>query len=144
MNHLFRLLLLASITFLSCAKDDIPVVPDETETLLTPKYRGNFTGINDYTVEGTATIGLDAKGKTFLRLEENFTSSFAAGSVAVYLSQKENLDLKDQTSFISVGVISKNGLHNFEIDFFDNTFKYVIIWCSSAGLPFGKTELMKV
>ncbi|MDZ4680157.1 MAG: DM13 domain-containing protein [Saprospiraceae bacterium] len=134
----------------SCQKDEVIVqVPDsgpnpgDTTTLaVTVLKTGMFTGQNSYQASGTAQIIHDINQQHFVRLVSDFKTSFATGSVTMYLSKNSNLQLSDATSLHKLAVINTNGSHNFAISPNQvNEFQFVIIWCAPAGIQFGRAEL---
>jgi len=122
------------VSLISCKKEnntpDRPVddrIPDGMVVVM-----GNFSGSNNYQVQGTAKI-FDSSGVKELRFE-NFSSSNGP-DLRVYLSK----DLS-ASSFISLGKLkSTSGNQNYLIpgnpDF--KEFRYVLIWCEQFTVRFG-------
>jgi len=122
------------VSLISCKKEnntpDQPVddrIPDGMVVVM-----GNFSGSNNYQVQGTAKI-FDSSGVKELRFE-NFSSSNGP-DLRVYLSK----DLS-ASSFISLGKLkSTSGNQNYLIpgnpDF--KEFRYVLIWCEQFTVRFG-------
>ncbi len=124
------------------SKDTAVVDDGGDNTGLTVLKAGTFTGQNNYPASGTAQIIRDKQQQHFVRLGEDFKTSFATGSVTMYLSKKANLDLKSPESLLKLKVINTNGKHDFPISESQSTdFQYVIIWCAPAGIQFGRAEL---
>jgi hypothetical protein len=60
----------------------------------------------------------------------------------VYLSQNQNLTLGAAGSFRRVDLVKTPGEHFYKIDpAVGADFKFAILWCASAGVQFGNSEL---
>lgn len=136
--------------FAACQKEastnpDTTPEPDPMDmgsTTVTTLKSGAFTGQNGYPASGAAQIVRDNSQQHFVRLGTDFKTSFATGSVTMYLSKNSNLKLSDAASFVKLAVINKNGMHNFPITESQAAdFQYVIVWCAPAGVQFGRAEL---
>ena len=134
----------------SCSKDnsntEIPedsITQDPSDTsILTKIFKGTFTGQNGYPASGNVILGKNKEEIHYINLQDNFATSFATGSVTMYMSKETKLKLSDGNTFIRLGVINKNGKHDFKLDKVpDVGFKYVIVWCAPAGIQFGVAEL---
>lgn len=130
----------------ACQKDAAtdPAMDDNgnAPTNVTVLKTGSFTGQNGYPASGTAQTIRDDQQQHYLRLGADFKTSFATGSVAMYLSKQANLNLGDTGSHHRLGVINTNGQHDFTITANQSTdFQYVIVWCAPAGIQFGRAAL---
>jgi hypothetical protein len=130
----------------SCQKEEVTtMVPDPNPidtTAVTVLKTGTFNGQSGYTASGTAQIVRDAQQIYSVRLGTDFKTSFATGSVTMYLSKNSSLTLSDATSLVKLAVITTNGQHDFPISEGQaSEFKYVIVWCAPAGVQFGRAEL---
>ncbi|EAZ80842.1 hypothetical protein [Algoriphagus machipongonensis] len=92
---------------------------------------------------GTNTKGMieivsDEEENYFLRLGNDFLSDFHTGTVTVYLSTSNQLNLSASESFQLVGVVNDAGEHFFNLSKLpESKFSDGIIWCGAAGIPFG-------
>ncbi len=142
-------LLVSTFTFLlafsACKKDETTVPPIDNNpptANFTVKKTGTFVKANGYSTSGTAQLGTDEKGENIVRLKDDFKTTFATGSVTIYLSKNQNLKLADAASFINLAVINTNGLHDFKLSAAPtDDFNFVISWCAPAGIQFGMAEL---
>jgi hypothetical protein len=131
--------MMSFIVFLvSCKKENN--TPDQPVDDITPEgmvvVMGNFSGINNYQVQGTAKI-FDNNGVKELRFE-NFSASNGP-DLRVYLSKDQSA-----SSFISLGKLkSVSGNQNYSIpgnpDF--KEYRYVHIWCEQFTVRFGTAIL---
>ncbi len=139
-----------STVFVGCSKDDVKpetttVDSSKPSGVFTSNKSGVFTPENSTPTMGTAELGVDAEGTSFLHFTPNFTTETATGSVAAYLSTSAtfmpdpsngNPDLK------LVGTVLTNGEHYFKLDKApDAKFTHVILWCTTASIPFGNASL---
>jgi hypothetical protein len=113
--------------------------PDLSVTVL---KTGSFTGQNGYPASGTAQIVRNVQQQHFTRLASDFKTSFATGSVTMYLSKHQSLRLNEPATWLKLAVINQNGQHDFAVsEAQSNDFQYVIVWCAPAGIQFGWAEL---
>lgn len=129
----------------ACSKED-PAITDEPATDevvgTTVVASGKFVGRPNYPTEGTAQIQKDSEGKYYLGLQEDFMTTFATGTVSIYLSENENLDIKTASTFEEVAVIGKNGKFQFSLKNGYNTkFKNVVVWCAPFKVQFAVAKL---
>jgi hypothetical protein len=135
----------------SCKKETVTVT--ETVTVDSSQPNGTFTVAKSGTLVeqngtgtmGTVQLGTDSQGAQFLKLTGGYTSNFGTGTINVYLSTSDtytadpmngNPDLK------LVGISQTAGDKYYKIApaagaQFDN----VILWCATAGIPFGHAPL---
>ncbi len=149
-QYLFLSILLLA---LACSKEDStisipieipskPTTPVTTPSNLTVLKSGKFNGANGYPSEGTAQLTKDSLDRYSIRLAEDFTTSFATGSVTIYLATSMVLKLADATNYTKLGIIDKKGMHNFALEGKPSeTFSFVIVWCQPAGVKFGHAEM---
>lgn len=142
----FSILLLSSAC--SDPGDSRPSVPDdqtpdmvkvvgEVEVLKT----GTFTSQSGSNTKGMIDLVTDEAGSFFVKLGDDFTSSFHTGTVTVYLSTTKNLTLSETSSFQLVAVVDEPGAHFFKLpNFPDFKFSHGILWCGAAAIPFGFAE----
>jgi hypothetical protein len=143
--NIFSIICLVLVTFAACKKDPVVVVtPPDTmlSVTFTGQKSGNFTGKNGYSTTGKVELGINEKSESIVRLNSNFQTMIATGSVAIYLSKNIDLKLSDASSAIKLADISQNGAYDFKLATApDASFKYVIAWCAPAGIQFGNAEL---
>ncbi len=109
---------------------------------------GTFVEQNDTGSAGMAALGADTEGTSFLMFGSDFMTNLGTGTVTVFLSKtKEDLNTvfnpgSGNTEVKLVGVVQANGQQYYKLNKKPSTeFKYVILWCASAGIPFGYAEL---
>ncbi|MCB0644642.1 MAG: DM13 domain-containing protein, partial [Phaeodactylibacter sp.] len=131
-------------TFIACEKEDPqPEIIDSSlpTGTLTVARSGDFTAQNSTPTAGTAALGTDDDGETFLRFNNGFMTELGTGTVSVYLSTSENFvadPMNGNPDLRVVGAVSKNGDNYFKLDgAVDSKFTHVILWCGSANIPFG-------
>lgn len=84
----------------------------------------------------------DDQGDFFVRLTDDFTTKFSTGTVTVYLSTSDDLNLGEPGSFQLVSVVGEAGENFFAIPgAADEKFTHGIIWCGAAAIPFGFAPL---
>lgn len=142
---LFLLFLgLLSTTFIACEKEDPqPEIIDSSlpTGTLTVARSGDFTAQNSTPTAGTAALGTDDDGETFLRFNNGFMTELGTGTVSVYLSTSENFvadPMNGNPDLRVVGAVSKNGDSYFKLNgAVGSKFTHVILWCGTANIPFG-------
>lgn len=112
---------------------------------LTVLRSGSFTAQNGTPTAGMAFLGTDEEGTYFLRLGSGFTTELGTGTVTAFLSTSDtymadppngNPDLQ------LIGVVDESGESFYKLDSaVPAKFTHVIIWCASAGIPFGYAPL---
>jgi hypothetical protein len=150
MKKLFLMLLGFSMLFSACK--------DETETMVIDSSlpqgefevsrMGSFVDQNDVGTSGSAALGTDSESDEFLRFSDNFMTELGTGTVSIYLTTR-NEDLNElfdpaggNQEIELVGIVQTNGEQFFKLDTPDSDkFSHVILWCASAGIPFGNAEL---
>ncbi len=145
-NHFkICLFLFATILLSSCdsgsMKDADQMKPvDEVEVVgpVTVIKTGTLTPQSSTNTKGMVQVVNNEEGKFFIRLTEDFTTKFSTGTVTVYLSTSELLDLSSSGSFQLISIVGKSGEHFFPLTSApDSKFTHGIIWCGAAAIPFG-------
>lgn len=138
------LLLCFSFTLTSCGDDDTEIVTIDSSLpsgTLNVDRSGSFTAQNDTPTQGDIESGTDDNSTNFLRLANNFTTEQATGTVSVYLSTSEVFTASPGTGnpdLMLIGSIRSNGEQFFKLDSaIPANFTHVILWCNTAGIPFG-------
>lgn len=142
------LLYVAFLGIVSCSDDKDPVFIDPTKPTGTfeVKRSGSFVDENNAGSMGTASLGADSQGNEFLKFNEDFNTALATGTVTVYLSTSAEF-IKDPANgnpnLFAIGPVRTAGENYFAIPAGTNTAKYthVLLWCGSAGIPFGNAEM---
>ncbi|MCB9290865.1 MAG: DM13 domain-containing protein [Lewinellaceae bacterium] len=149
MKNLLALFLASfALVLSSCNKDDentMIVDPNQPAGTFTAMRSGAFTAQNGTPTAGTVSVGTDDDGTYFLELGSDFKTALGTGTVTVFLSTSDtymadppngNPDLK------LVGIVDSNGESFYKLDgAVAAKFTHVIIWCASAGIPFGYAPL---
>lgn len=103
---------------------------------------GTLTAQSSTNTLGMVQIVTNTEGKYFVRLTENFTTKFSTGTVTVYLSTSDRLQLNSSGTFQLVSIVGKAGEHFFPLAAApDAKFTHGIIWCGAAAIPFGFAPL---
>jgi Electron transfer DM13 len=98
---------------------------------------------------GGLSVIQDSKGTQFLKLESNFTSGFATGTVAVYFA-KSNEEIKAQRNggttagnVKAVGFVNKAGEQYIQLATSGafTGYSFVVFYCETAEVNFGASEL---
>jgi len=138
---------------IGCDDDDDDDTPTQTITvdssmpvgMFTSNMSGTFTEQNGTGSAGTAQLGVDSDGTQFLRFSNDFTSDFGTGTITVYLSTSDEAMFDPANGNPEVRIVApvtSGGEKFFKLDpEADAQFDHVILWCGSAGIPFGFAEL---
>jgi hypothetical protein len=118
-----------------------PITPDDSnqvgesfEILRT----GTLSPQSSTNTRGMVQLIQNYENKFFIRLSDDFTTKFSTGTVTVYLSTSQSLNLNNASSFQLVSIVGKSGEHFFSLPAMpDEKFTHGIIWCGAAGIPFG-------
>ncbi len=103
---------------------------------------GSLTAQSSTNTKGMVQVVTNAEGKYFVRLTDEFTTKFSTGTVTVYLSTSDKLQLATSGTFQLVSIVGKAGEHFFPISGApDAKFTHGIIWCGAAAIPFGFAPL---
>jgi hypothetical protein len=151
MKNLLKLTLsLVVVLFIaSCDSDtmkdaDKMIPADEAEVTgpISVIKTGTLTAQSSTNTLGMVQLVTNSENKYFVRLTENFTTKFSTGTVTVYLSTSESLQLGTSGSFQLVSIVGKAGEHFFPLTAApDAKFTHGIIWCGAAAIPFGFAPL---
>ena len=115
----------------------------------------NFTSLSsNWSVNGTPTVGTltilkDANNQEWLHLNADFTSSFATGTVTVYLA-KSAARIGDQRvlppppvpNIRAIGFVNQNGAQDLKISGSQQGFSHVVFYCETAEINFGNAPLV--
>ncbi|MBL7774782.1 MAG: DM13 domain-containing protein, partial [Saprospiraceae bacterium] len=106
---------------------------------------GTFVEQNSTGSKGTAQLGVDASGTQFLKFGSDFATTFATGTVTVYLSTSMTFTpdpANGNPALRLIGPVSQAGENYFRLQpAADAKFTHVILWCASANVPFGYARL---
>lgn len=151
MKTLFKLTLplVAFIMLASCdsesMKDADKMKPVDNVAVtgpITVVKTGSLTAQSSTNTLGMVQLVTNQEGKFFVRLTENFTTKFSTGTVTVYLSTSDKLQLSTSGTFQLVSIVGKAGEHFFPLTTApDSKFTHGIIWCGAAAIPFGFAPL---
>lgn len=141
---LFSLIALAS--FSACEKEvEVIVDPTKPQGAFSVAKSGSFVEQNGTGSKGMAQLGTDEDGVQFLKFGTDFSTTFATGTVTVYLSTSMTFtpDPGNGNPLLRlVGPVSKAGENYFRLDpQADAKFTHVILWCGSANVPFGYASI---
>jgi hypothetical protein len=119
-----------------------PADPVAVTGPITVLRTGSLTAQSSTSTKGMVQLVTDKDGKYYIRLTEDFTTKFTTGTVTVYLSTSDKLQLSVADSFQLVAIVGKAGEHFFPLSGTPNSkFTHGIIWCGAAAIPFGFAPL---
>ncbi|MCC6281419.1 MAG: DM13 domain-containing protein [Saprospiraceae bacterium] len=141
---LFSIVSIASFT--ACEKEvEVIVDPTKPQGVFTASKNGAFVAQNGTGSKGTAQLGTDEDGVQFLKFGSDFATSFATGTVTVYLSTSMTFTPdpgNGNPALRLIGPVSKSGENYFLLaPAAESKFTHVILWCGSANVPFGYAPL---
>jgi hypothetical protein len=130
----------------SCSKEEIIEVDlSQPQGAFTSSKSGSIVGQSDTGSKGAVNLGKDSKNTSFLKFGSDFTTVLATGTVSVYLSTSQNYVADPgagNPNLKLVGIVQKNGEQYFKMTSEPEAkFNHVILWCGSAGVPFGYAKL---
>ncbi len=143
-------ILFLAFTFLttSCSKyDDNPSIVDSSipNGVFSVERSGSLTAENGTPTAGTVELGQDEDNVGFLRFGSDFTTQLATGTVSVYLSTSAVFTAdpgNGNPDLILLGPITGNGEQYLKLNqTVSSSFTHVILWCNTAGIPFGNGPL---
>ncbi len=146
-TKLFSMIFIAVLAITSCKKDAETITVDSSRPsgTFTVTKRGTLVAQNNTPTKGTVELGTDVNGDTFLHLTPDFTTEQGTGTATVYLSKTATFTASPGTGnpdLKLVGVVAKNGEFYFKIaGTVPTTLAYTIIWCGTAGIPFGNANI---
>ncbi len=140
--------LISFVGFTGCDDDEATeVIVDSSlpQGTFTSQLRGDFVAQNNTPTSGTAELGTDEENTPFLRFDSAFNTDLGTGTVSVYFSTSETLvfdPANGNPDAMLVGPISGAGEQFFKLrNSIPAEFTHVILWCGSAGIPFGNAPL---
>lgn len=143
---LLPLLAAAALAFTACEKEkEVIVNPTLPQGNFTVAKSGAFVEQNSTGSKGAAQLGTDEDGVQFLKFGPDFSTTFATGTVTVYLSTSMTFTpdpANGNPDLRLIGPVSKAGENYFRLDpAAASKFTHVILWCGSANIPFGYAAL---
>ena len=138
-----------SMTLTSCGDEDmgttVTIDSSKPSGSLDVKLSGTFVAQSNTPTQGDFEYGQDDNNVNFLRLDNNFVTEQATGTVTVYLSTSDTFTASPGTGnpdLKLIGAINSNGEQFFKLNSaIPSNFTHVILWCNTAGVPFGTGEL---
>ena len=152
-KSIIYLMSIAVIGLVSCSKDDDSDPVTQTITVDSSQPMGTFNVMrsgsfveqNSTGSQGTAELGTDDNGTSFLRFGSDFMTELGTGTVSVYFSTSMDFNpdpMNGNPDLSVVGAVSDNGEMFFKLSgSVDPKWTHVILWCGSANIPFGYAEL---
>ncbi len=109
------------------------------EKIETPVRKGSFSGANDYSVTGTASI-VDTGGEKVLVFSDDFKSTLGP-DLQVYISKSEGIE-DGLGEFVSLQSLKNtNGTQTYTLPDDSDDFKTIVIWCRAFNAAFGSAQL---
>lgn len=143
----FLSLIFVAIAFLasSCTPDPITIDSSLPNGTFTAQKSGTLIAESSTPTTGTVELGTDEDNVNFLRFADNFVTELATGTVSVYFSTSDTFTAdpgSGNPDLQQVGAISSNGEQFVKLSgAVDSKFTHVILWCNTAGVPFGNAPL---
>ena len=146
----FSILAVFLLVATSCKKETIIQFSDQPVGTVTNLKTGtiarqNAPGTPD--TKGTLSIIQDSNSNQFVKLNSDFMSGFATGTVTVYLA-KTMEEIKVQrnggataTNVQAIGFVQKNGEQYLKIAGSISGFTYLVLYCETAEVNFGAAQL---
>jgi len=144
-------ILAAGIALVGCNDSSTnPVTNNSGPVAPTTRLKsGTLTAENGTPTVGTLTILKDANNQEWLHLNADFTSSFATGTVTVYLA-KSAARIGDQRvlppppvpNIRAIGFVNQNGAQDLKISGSQQGFSHVVFYCETAEINFGNAPLV--
>jgi hypothetical protein len=142
------ILAIGLVTFTSCKKDDpvtITVDSSQPQGTFAASKTGTIVAQSGTPSKGTITYGVDSKNVAFVKFGSDFVTELGTGTVSVYMSTSETFKAdpaKGNPDLKLVGPITKNGENYIKIEpALNSKFTHLILWCGTAGVPFGNAKL---
>lgn len=149
----FALIAVALISFCACTKKETTTVYSNLPVgAITTLKTGAITqqnGPGTPPTNGNLSVIQDANGNQFLKLDANFTSGFATGTVAVYFA-KTNGEIKAQrnggttpANVRALGFVGKAGEQYLPLTTAGSFtgYSFVVFYCETAEVNFGSAPL---
>jgi hypothetical protein len=133
--------------FTACEKDAEEILVDTSipQGAFTASKTGSIVEQNMTASKGTIKLGTDTKNVQFVQFGADFQTVLATGTVSVYLSTSKDFVAdpgNGNPNLRLIGIAQKNGEQYFKLDpKADAKFTHLILWCGSAGVPFGYAAL---
>lgn len=138
---------ISSLAMLSSCEKEVEVLVDSSKPqgTFTATKNGVFVEQNSTGSKGTASLGTDEQGTQFLKFGSDFSTTFATGTVTVYLSTSQTFTPdpgNGNPELRLVGPVSVAGENYFKLSpAAAAKYTHVILWCGSANVPFGYAAL---
>lgn len=140
----------AALGITGCKNDPAqPIVNNNGPVAPTTVLRtGTLTAENGTPTAGSVSVIRDANSDQWVNFGTDFTSSFATGTVTVYLA-KSGSRIGDQRmlppppvpNILAVGFVTKNGAQALKLPGASAGFGYVVLYCETAEINFGNARL---
>ncbi len=152
-NIFMAVMAIASMTIYSCKKTETVTEfsnqPIGTTSVLKTGNIAQQNAPGTPPTSGNLSIIQDSKGNQFLKLDGNFTTGFATGTVAVYFA-KTNQEIKNQRNggttpgnVKALGFVNKAGEQYIQLSSagLATGYSYVVFYCETAEVNFGSAML---
>ena len=143
-KSLLFIAILSIIGLTNCKEEAVtptttPTTSDQPVGAFTAQRTGSLVAQGGTPTQGTAQLGTDTKGTSFLKLGSNFKSDYHTGTVTLYAS-KGSVYAPSTVQLISA--VGKDGEQYFKLSAaLSSDYTHLIVWCGSAKIPFGNAEL---
>ncbi len=144
----FMSLAVISVMLSSCKSDD-PTTTFTSDPVgaQTSLKTGTLVNVDGPGTSGTLAIVKDSQASEFVKLNSDFMSGFATGTVVVYLAKtSESIKIQRNggttaTNVKAVGFVNSNGEHYLKLPSTFEGYPYVILYCETAEVNFGYAQL---
>ncbi len=140
----------AALGVAGCKSDPVqPIINNNGPVAPTTVLRtGTLTAENGTPTAGSVSVIRDANNDQWVTFGSNFTSSFATGTVTVYLAKAASR-IGDQRvlppppvpNILAAGFVSSNGAQALKLPASSTGFGYVVLYCETAEINFGNAPL---
>lgn len=129
----------------ACKKDDPINDSPQPKGDFTVERSGTFTAEGGTPTAGTVEYGKDEDDVYFIHLGSDFTTDQATGTLGLYFSTSSVFTSdpgNGNPDLMALGTITSNGEQYIMLDeAVSSSFTHIILWCNTAGVPFGNAAL---
>lgn len=134
------------VALFSCSEEDPEIIDSSMpQGDFAVSASGNFVAQNDTGSSGMVETGVDSEGTSFVHFADDFETVLATGTVTVFLSTSSEASFdpgSGNPDVMLIGNVSMNGEQYFRLNEAPAAkYTHVILWCASAGIPFGYAEI---
>ncbi len=148
MKKTFAIIAFTVVSFLGCKKSETVTVTEDANLpsgSFTVQRKGTLVAQNGTPTAGTVELGADAQSVNYFHLGKDFKTELGTGTTSIYLSTSATYKAdpaNGNPDLFLIGIVKANGESYFKLtSAIPSKFTHVIIWCGSAGIPFGNAPI---